>query len=67
MALRLGDIVAALGGELQGDPELAVDGLATLESAGPHHLSFLSNPRYQPQLQTTRAGCASTTDATYTS
>ena len=57
MALRLGDIVAALGGELQGDPGLAIEGLAPLESAGPHHLSFLSNPRYQPQLQASQAGC----------
>ena len=57
MALRLGDIVAALGGELQGDPDLAIEGLAPLESAGSHHLSFLSNPRYQPQLQASQAGC----------
>jgi len=57
VALRLGDIVAALGGELQGDPGLAIEGLAPLESAGPHHLSFLSNPRYQPQLQASQAGC----------
>jgi UDP-3-O-[3-hydroxymyristoyl] glucosamine N-acyltransferase len=57
VALRLEDIVAALGGELQGDPGLAIEGLAPLESAGPHHLSFLSNPRYQPQLQASRAGC----------
>jgi UDP-3-O-[3-hydroxymyristoyl] glucosamine N-acyltransferase len=55
--LRLGDIVAALGGELQGDPALAIEGLAPLESAGAQHLSFLSNPRYQPQLQASRAGC----------
>ena len=57
MALRLEDIVAALGGELQGDPALALEGLAPLESAGPHHLAFLSNPRYQPQLQASKAGC----------
>jgi len=57
MALQLDDFVAALGGELHGEPGLAIEGLAPLESAGPHHLSFLSNPRYQPQLQASRAGC----------
>ncbi|MFC5497526.1 UDP-3-O-(3-hydroxymyristoyl)glucosamine N-acyltransferase [Caenimonas terrae] len=57
MALRLAAIVAALGGELHGDPALLVEGLAPLEQAGPGQLSFLSNPRYQPQLAASRAGC----------
>ncbi|WP_238587647.1 UDP-3-O-(3-hydroxymyristoyl)glucosamine N-acyltransferase [Caenimonas sp. SL110] len=55
--LRLGAIVQALGGELVGDADLAIDGLSSLESASPSQLSFLSNPRYQPQLAATRAGC----------
>lgn len=57
MALQLGEIVAALGGDLHGDPSLRIEGLAPLESAGPHQLAFLSNPRYQPQLQASQAGC----------
>ncbi|GAC1533429.1 MAG: UDP-3-O-(3-hydroxymyristoyl)glucosamine N-acyltransferase [Ramlibacter sp.] len=57
MRLRLGDLVDALGGELHGDPDLAVDGLAPLESATVTQLSFLSNPRYQSQLAACRAGC----------
>ena len=57
MALQLGAITAALGGELHGDAGLAIEGLAPLESAGPQHLAFLSNPRYRPQLEATRAGC----------
>jgi UDP-3-O-[3-hydroxymyristoyl] glucosamine N-acyltransferase len=57
VALQLGEIVTALGGELQGDPSLRIEGLAPLESAGPQHLSFLSNPRYRPQLEASRAGC----------
>jgi UDP-3-O-[3-hydroxymyristoyl] glucosamine N-acyltransferase len=55
--LRLGDLVDSLGGELHGDRQAPVDGLAPLESAGPGELSFLSNPRYQPQLAASRAGC----------
>lgn len=57
MALQLASIVAALGGDLQGDPALSIEGLAPLEGAGPAHLSFLSNPRYRQQLAASRAGC----------
>lgn len=57
MQLELASIVAALGGELHGDSSMVVTGLAPLESAAPHHISFLSNPRYQPQLLASKAGC----------
>lgn len=57
MALQLGSIVAALGGELHGDAGLRIEGLAPLEAAQPQHLSFLSNPRYRQQLDASRAGC----------
>ncbi|MDB5752320.1 MAG: UDP-3-O-(3-hydroxymyristoyl)glucosamine N-acyltransferase [Ramlibacter sp.] len=55
--LHLGDFIAALGGELIGDPQLPVERLAPLDAAGPSHLSFLSNPRYRQQLDASRAGC----------
>jgi UDP-3-O-[3-hydroxymyristoyl] glucosamine N-acyltransferase len=55
--LRLGSIVEELGGELCGDPERRIEGLAPLESATPAQLSFLSNPKYQQQLATSRAAC----------
>jgi UDP-3-O-[3-hydroxymyristoyl] glucosamine N-acyltransferase len=57
MALRLGSIVEALGGELHGDPDLCIEALATLETAGPQALSFLSHPKYQGQLPSCRAAC----------
>jgi UDP-3-O-[3-hydroxymyristoyl] glucosamine N-acyltransferase len=57
VALTLADIVQALGGELFGDPGQKVARLATLQSATPDDLSFLSNPRYQSQLAGTRAAC----------
>jgi UDP-3-O-[3-hydroxymyristoyl] glucosamine N-acyltransferase len=55
--LCLGSIVEVLGGELHGDPELGIQGLASLETAGPQHLSFLSNPKYEGQLAASKAGC----------
>jgi UDP-3-O-[3-hydroxymyristoyl] glucosamine N-acyltransferase len=55
--VRAGDLVAQLGGELLGDPALPLRGIASLESAGPGDISFLSNPRYLPLLQQSAAGC----------
>jgi UDP-3-O-[3-hydroxymyristoyl] glucosamine N-acyltransferase len=52
---RLGEIVARLGGELIGDPGAEIRRMATLESAGPGDLSFLSHPKYRGQLRGTRA------------
>lgn len=55
--MRLGSIIEQLGGELLGDPELEIRALAPLDSADAQALSFLSNPKYQQQLVTTKAGC----------
>lgn len=52
----LAEIVALYGGQVVGDPEVAVSQVATLEQAQPWHLSFFSNPKYRSQLQQTRAG-----------
>jgi UDP-3-O-[3-hydroxymyristoyl] glucosamine N-acyltransferase len=57
VAHALGLIVDALGGELHGDRERPITSLAPLEAATPTSLSFLSNPKYQPQLAASRAGC----------
>jgi len=52
---RLGEIVARLGGELIGDPDAEIRRIATLESARPGDLCFLSHARYRAQLSGTRA------------
>ena len=57
MTLSLAHIVETLGGQLHGDPGFSVSGIAALASAGPGDISFLSHPRYQPQLSDSRAGC----------
>jgi UDP-3-O-[3-hydroxymyristoyl] glucosamine N-acyltransferase len=55
--LNLSSIVAALGGQLHGNADLKIAGLAPLEAAGPCQISFVSNPRYQQQLTGSKAGC----------
>jgi UDP-3-O-[3-hydroxymyristoyl] glucosamine N-acyltransferase len=57
VALRLGSIVEALGGELLGSPDSLVSALAPLQSAGPNALSFLSHPKYQHLLARSQAAC----------
>jgi UDP-3-O-[3-hydroxymyristoyl] glucosamine N-acyltransferase len=57
VALTLGALVAELGGELHGDAALGIEGIAPLETAGPQQISFLSHPKYLPQLAHSRAGC----------
>ncbi|MEY3408731.1 MAG: UDP-3-O-acylglucosamine N-acyltransferase [Pseudomonadota bacterium] len=55
--LQLGEIVEALGGSLHGSPQTPIEKLAPLETAGPTALSFLSHPKYQPQLKQSQAAC----------
>jgi UDP-3-O-[3-hydroxymyristoyl] glucosamine N-acyltransferase len=57
VALRLGAIVEALGGDLQGDPALSIERLAPLATAQADALSFLSHPKYRKELAASQAGC----------
>ncbi|MGB0129692.1 MAG: UDP-3-O-(3-hydroxymyristoyl)glucosamine N-acyltransferase [Rhodocyclaceae bacterium] len=54
--LTLDEIVARLGGELRGQGSFRVSQVATLQNAGPEHISFLANPKYRAHLNSTRAG-----------
>lgn len=54
-APSLGEIVARLGGELQGDASVRVHQVASLQAATAAHISFLANPRYRQQLAQTHA------------
>ena len=56
-SLRLGTIVQALGGELVGDPQTAVESLAPLDKAQARQICFLSNPRYAAALPGCAAAC----------
>lgn len=57
MEVSLGELVAALGGELHGDPDLRIRAIAPLERAGPSDISFLAQDRLLTQLSTGHAGC----------
>lgn len=54
-AWSLQALAVAHGLELHGDGTTLIEGVATLEQAGPGQLSFLANPKYRGQLGQTRA------------
>lgn len=55
MTTTLTALAQALGLEHKGG-DIPIRGVATLEQAGPHDLSFLANPKYGKLLEQTRAG-----------
>ncbi|WP_303290803.1 UDP-3-O-(3-hydroxymyristoyl)glucosamine N-acyltransferase [Marinobacter sp. SS5-14b] len=60
---RLQEIADALGASLRGDPDVRVTGLATLQAAGPGHISFLANPSYGKYLKDTKAAAVIVSEA----
>ncbi|MHA6494324.1 UDP-3-O-(3-hydroxymyristoyl)glucosamine N-acyltransferase [Pseudomonas borbori] len=52
----LGQLAERLGATLRGAPDTLIRGLASLQDAGPGHLSFLANAQYRKHLTGCRAG-----------
>ena len=53
--VRLADLAEHVGARLDGDGDIRVLRVATLDNAGPGAIGFLANPHYRAQLATTRA------------
>ncbi|MGE5089364.1 MAG: UDP-3-O-(3-hydroxymyristoyl)glucosamine N-acyltransferase [Candidatus Levyibacteriota bacterium] len=53
---RLDELARRCGATVDGDGATTIERVGTLEHAGPRDIAFLANPRYRPQLATTRAG-----------
>jgi len=52
----LRELAARVGGEVEGDGGLLVEGVATLEQAGPAQLSFFANRKYHAAFLASKAG-----------
>lgn len=52
----LGDIALRVGGEVQGNGSLAINGLAAIHRAGPHDLTFVGDEKNLRLLAQSRAG-----------
>ena len=58
MIVQIGQILDALGGELVGGTrETEISRVSPLETADASSISFLSNPRYEPQMAASKAAC----------
>lgn len=53
-SVPLSSIVSYVSGRYDG-PETEITGVAPLSEAGERHISFLANPKYAPQIETTKA------------
>lgn len=54
--MKLAELAKHLGATLQGDPSISIMGGASIETAGPSDLTFVSNPKYAALARVTRAG-----------
>jgi len=52
----LRELAEYLGGTVAGDESAVITGVASLDDAADHQITFLANPRYAPKLATTGAG-----------
>jgi UDP-3-O-[3-hydroxymyristoyl] glucosamine N-acyltransferase len=55
MSIRLGKLVERLGGQLTGDADKEVSGIAPLDAANASQVTFLSNPKLRAQAAQTQA------------
>jgi len=61
--VQLGQIIAALGGELVGPAELPITHIAPIEQAQADSITFLANPKYRSKLASASAGCVIVSEA----
>lgn len=55
MTATLGELAALVGGEVIGDPSLEIEGISSLELAGPRQITFVAHARHAARLKECRA------------
>ncbi len=55
MPLKLGSVAEKIGAELDGDPDLIINNLASIEEASEGELSFIAGKKFRKLLETTKA------------
>ena len=58
MEMKVEQIAQLVGGAIQGDPDICVSGVNSLNDAGPGELTFARSPRYFDQLRESKAAAA---------
>lgn len=46
----LADLAEAVGGQVVGDPRVVIEGVSSIDEAGPGEITFLGHPRYRKHL-----------------
>ena len=54
------ELAELVGGELVGDPDAVIKGVADIREAKEGDITFAANPKYAPLVKTTRASCVVT-------
>ena len=62
-SIRLADLAQQLNAELHGDGDIAITGVASMQSAGNGQITFIVNPRYREHLAECRASAVVMTQA----
>ncbi len=55
MQFSLNQVAQILGGNLEGDGNIKITSLSNIEEGKPGTISFLSNPKYEPHIYSTKA------------
>lgn len=58
----LGELAETVDGQIQGDPDQIIQGVGTLETAGPQQISFVSHNRFRRAAESSQAGALLVTD-----
>src|SRR5690242_5806617 len=56
-AIRVNHLAVSVGGRVFGDGEILIDGVASLETAGPPQISYVDNENYFEAAKRSDAGC----------
>jgi UDP-3-O-[3-hydroxymyristoyl] glucosamine N-acyltransferase len=64
LTTTLAELAQLVGGRVRGDEDRPIEAVRTLESAGPHDLSFLTNPKYRAAATDSAAGALLVGEAT---
>lgn len=62
-SIRLADLAQQLDAELHGDGDIAISGIASMQSATTGQITFLANSRYREQLAHIQASAVVLTEA----
>jgi UDP-3-O-[3-hydroxymyristoyl] glucosamine N-acyltransferase len=54
-SMKLSELADHIGGQVTGDPAVAITGLGTLDRAVDGQITFLANPKYASKINTTKA------------